>query len=611
MKPNLSALLLLLIGSCALPLSIVAQDLTFDELFPSDRVLDIQISVAEDDWDTIRYQSRDIRKELSEARKLGPAEAPYSYVPARASIDGVEFGEIGLRKKGFLGSQSTTRPSLKIKLDYVDTQASVGGLSVLTLNNNRQDRSLMCQFLGYALFNAAGSPAPRCAFARVTVNGKNLGIYSHVETCRPPLVKRGFGNETGTMYEGTVVDFCPGWAAGFEHKFGDDRRGREKIESLIGALTDNSGKTILTSDSFGRAWIPQSDTYDSNWTAVDFDDSGWKPGQNGAGYENQSGFQRLISDSFDFQEQLFNQSTSLCLRFPFEMDKPDLIADSDTLYLGVKYDDGFVAWLNGVRIASSNAPRELEWNSKSTGPQDDRAALQFERFDISEFKDLLKKDKNVLAIQALNTEKSSSDMLCVAEIRTSNHDFEKAIGQYVDLDAFYKFWAIEGLIGFWDGYSANRNNFFVYLNSETDKFHFVPWGADSLFVQYGYLQRDRREPLCVKSTGIVAHKLYQTPAGRARYAATMADLLENHWDEDALLAEVDRLEQLIRPHLPASRRQTMDLRGIRHFFRTRRDDVQREISEGLPVWTRVPGPPPVIRPDNDLRQRSRRRARDD
>ena len=63
-------------------------------------------------------------------------------------------------------------------------------------------------------------------------------------------------------------------------------------------------------------------------------------------------------------------------------------------------------------------------------------------------------------------------------------NIEAAIGKLVDLDSFYTFWAMEGLLGFWDGYSGNRNNFFIYLNPDTEKFHFIPWGADSLFEKY-------------------------------------------------------------------------------------------------------------------------------
>ena len=177
------------------------------------------------------------------------------------TIDGVVFPNVGLRKKGFLGSLSTTRPSLKIKLNHTDKDADIEGLTNLTLNNNQQDISLMSQFMGYALFNAAGSPAPRCAYAKVTVNGVNLGVYSHVETVRKSFLRRAFGTDDGTLYEGPYVDFYEGWLGSFEHKTGKDAPGREKIQQLIKVLKviaktlrvqSVSWLTLIHSTHFGR-----------------------------------------------------------------------------------------------------------------------------------------------------------------------------------------------------------------------------------------------------------------------------------------------------------------------------------------------------------------------
>ena len=134
------------------------------------------------------------------------------------TIDGVTYPKVGLRKKGFLGSQDTTRPSLKVKLDYSDKKGNIDGLRNLTFNNNRQDTSLMSQFMGYEFWDDAGAPGSRCAFAKVTVNGSDLGVYCHVETVREPLLSREFGNDKGTLFEGTVVDFYPEWEGSFERK---------------------------------------------------------------------------------------------------------------------------------------------------------------------------------------------------------------------------------------------------------------------------------------------------------------------------------------------------------------------------------------------------------
>ena len=45
----------------------IAKELTLDDIFPTDRVLDVQITVADEDWDKIRYQARDFF--LSTARE--------------------------------------------------------------------------------------------------------------------------------------------------------------------------------------------------------------------------------------------------------------------------------------------------------------------------------------------------------------------------------------------------------------------------------------------------------------------------------------------------------------------------------------------------------------
>ncbi len=396
--------------------------LTLDDLFPTDRVLDVQITVADKDWDTIRHQRRDFRSTLHESRREAPIDSPYTYVDASVTIDGVTFPEVGLRKKGFLGSLNSERPSLKIRLNHVDKNGGIEGLTNLTLNNNQQDAGLVSQFIGYALFNAAGSPAPRCAFASVNVNGKNLGVYSHVETIRRSLLDRAFGNSDGTLYEGPYVDFYEGWEGSFEHKTGDDSVGRARIGNLIRVLMG--------------------------------DDEG----------------------------------------------------------------------------------------------------------------------------------------------------IDRAIGEYVHLDSFFTYWALEGLLGFWDGYSGNSNNYFIYLNPATDRFHFIPWGADSLFVKHSKLEHDRRAPISVKTQGLMTHKLYQLESARKRYAETLTAIMDKHWNEAELLAELDRIETMVTPHLIESQRFFYDddkqeegvytyaqaLDETRDFIRRRRTEIGEETADGMPEWRAAP-----------------------
>jgi ankyrin repeat protein len=94
---------------------------------------------------------------------------------------------------------------------------------------------------------------------------------------------------------------------------------------------------------------------------------------------------------------------------------------------------------------------------------------------------------------------------------------------------------------------------------------------------------------------LVAHKLYQIEACRERYAKTLNELMSEHWDEKSLLAETQRIEAMLKPHLgPSQLEHRRALEGVRKFIRSRRADLLAEMSDGMPVWTRFPEAPPVI-----------------
>ncbi|MDB4671062.1 CotH kinase family protein [Pirellulaceae bacterium] len=571
-----------------------AEELSVGDLFPTDRLIQVHVTLAQTDWDKIRYQTRTFFTALDESRKNSPPDSPYTYVDASVVIDGVEYPHVGVRKKGFIGSQSSDRPSLKIKLDYVDKDAEIDGLSVLTLNNNKQDRTQLSQFMTYRFFNTIGSPAPQCCLAKVFVNGVSLGVYSHVESAKKPLVKRGFNTSKGTLFEGTVVDFYEGWEMAFERKFGKEKFGRKQIRNVIEAIKGEEGDKLVSKESSGKAWVPLDDGQGTDWAAVEYDDQQWLSGVNGAGFEIGKGYQDDINQSFNLKEQLYRKGTSVYLRFGFDVADIQKV-QSQKLFLKMKYDDGFVAYLNGTQLLSVNAPEKPAWDSKSTTSHPDAAASVFERFDITAHLDKLTETNNVLAIHGMNQSASSGDMLFVVELESSDYDKIKEIFNHVDENAFYQFWAAESLLGFWDGYSANRNNFFFYVHPESEKIHFVPWGTDSLFQKTSPLDRDPRLPLSVKTNGIISHLVYQTSSGRQHYKKVLFDLLEDFWNEEEMIDEIVRLEEIIRPHLHRIQQQRFSTRPMQEFIKQRRPEILEEVKDGMPIFKRKPPELPLLK----------------
>lgn len=373
-----------------------APQLSEETVFDREHLLEVKVEIADEDWDALRTQSRNFATALLKP----PPPSPYTWFKADVTINGQQIKNVGVRKKGFLGSQDTERPSLKIKFDEFTEQNPIEGVDRLTLNNNKQDRGLVSQALAYKLFAEAGLPASRSTLAKVWVNGELLGIYTNVESVKKPMLVRNFGDSNGKLYEGTVADLS----------------------------VDN---------------------------------------------------------------------------------------------------------LNALE-------------AKIVGENDQRDELR-----------------------------------AVAELIAGKDDVDiEALEKRLDVDEFLKFWAMESLIGFWDGYTNNQNNYFVYYHAADSKLHFMPWGTDAALSDQSESAMFKPGSHSVHGKSVLANRLYNTNGIAERYRETMLGLLEEVWDEDAIIEEIDRIEKLVDGHIHYSQEdheKAMD--QSRKFVRSRRGKIEREMKK--------------------------------
>ncbi len=383
-----------------------------DAYFALDRVLDISIEIAGEDWDTLRHQTRtfeDVMAEIEEYALSRPFADIYDWFGATVTVDGETHADVGVRKKGFLGSQSDTKPALKLRFDkYVDGQSLGGVMERMTLNNSIQDPSIVNTCLSYRVFAAAGNPAPRCNFATVSVNGKDLGLYVHVEEMKAPFLSRHFESADGNLYEGTVSDFTPTYRGTIEKKTNTDAADWSDIDAVVAALQDPSDAGL------------------------------------------------------------------------------------------------------------------------------------------------------------------------------------KALGELVDLDRFLSFWATEVLVGHWDGYAGDRNNYHFYREPD-GPFVFMPWGTDDTF----HLKDDpnpfdniSNPPPSVLALTAIPNRLYNDPDWRVGYAARLTQLLDTVWDEEELLAVVDEMAAIVQQHaLPSAREAAAaDTERVRKFILKRRGEILTDLTPTPPEW---------------------------
>ena len=128
-------------------------------------------------------------------------------------------------------------------------------------------------------------------------------------------------------------------------------------------------------------------------------------------FDEELDFQRQVRT--DVGEEMLGRNASAYLRIPFEVEDPGLL---DTLTLRMKYDDGFVAWLNGVEVAQSNSPRAPGWRSNATRERPGDQVLLYEGFNLSASRDALLPGANVLAIQGLNLAPADDDFLLLPDL---------------------------------------------------------------------------------------------------------------------------------------------------------------------------------------------------
>ena len=114
--------------------------------------------------------------------------------------------------------------------------------------------------MAYELFRRAGVVAPRCNFAHIVVNGEDLGIYTHVESVKKPMIARHFEDDSGNLYEGQGTDFVTEHRDLMELKTNTRKNDRSDFDRLSAALRATDASLldelaeIIDLDAFFTFW---------------------------------------------------------------------------------------------------------------------------------------------------------------------------------------------------------------------------------------------------------------------------------------------------------------------------------------------------------------------
>jgi hypothetical protein len=239
----------------------------------------------------------------------------------------------------------------------------------------------------------------------VFASGQNEDDYVDGGGFLHTTFRLGTGGEYLALVEDNGVTVVSEFAPTFPPQFNDVSYGTFQSGGSVSNLIGNSDAEVFipVDGSLGNTWHFDSFTPGLSWISG--------TGQ-GVGYDTGQDYDQYITT--DVEGEMRTHGTSAFIRFPFTMANASA---ATALTLTFRYDDAFVAYLNGEEIANRNAPNLPGWDDVANGNVNENANTG--TIDVSAFLGELQNGDNVFAIHGLNRSTGSSDFLVDVSLEAS------------------------------------------------------------------------------------------------------------------------------------------------------------------------------------------------
>lgn len=141
----------------------------------------------------------------------------------------------------------------------------------------------------------------------------------------------------------------------------------------------------------------------ADWNTIGFDDGAWLDGKLPIGY----GEPEMVPPNWTVISDMQGSYLSVYMRIPFDVADPALIQQLRVLQ--VRYDDGFIMYLNGVEILRASMPAGAATHTTAATSHEWVDGARASRVVPDAGLQALIPGRNILAVQGHNTNLTSSD----------------------------------------------------------------------------------------------------------------------------------------------------------------------------------------------------------
>jgi hypothetical protein len=222
-------------------------------------------------------------------------------------------------------------------------------------------------------------------------------------------------------------------------------------------------------------------------------------------------------------------------------------------------------YINNVYFGLYTSLEEMddEWLKKAYGKDNDTGNLYKCTYpaDLKYISDAQTSYKNVVSSTATkgraydlkNNELADDYSDLVLLIKKGNQSttatLPAQLSQILDINQFLKAYAVEVMLGHWDDYAYNKNNFFLYHNPKSNLFEFISYDPDnSLGVDWVNKDWGVRPIYTWHSptNGILVENILKVPYYKNIYSIHIKALIDNVLLIPKMNAKIDSLRNFIR-----------------------------------------------------------------
>ena len=244
--------------------------------------------------------------------------------------------------------------------------------------------------------------------------------------------------------------------------------------------------------------------------------------------------------------------------------------DTKPIYMGVyvMIENPRKGWLND-RMKSGYIPDKegnmwkASWGADLSNADVSRMGLSDDYGEVNPVYDLKTNKPNLSAAQ----QELADFINGMTPLKSGSTELQQWLEQHIDIDLFLRAYAVNVMVGMWDDYWINQNNYFFYFDSN-HKFYFIPFDYDNTLgtsgcginpgtqdmLHWGSLEGDR----------ILMRKVMSITEYKERYKQYISELASSDdlFATSGSKARIRQWQSMIRPYVSNDTGEDMTIQDI-------------------------------------------------